>query len=112
MRRTLGIALLLLPVFLFAQEVAEDELRELGTADIDFINYEGPHDRIDTDEEIRAIGRALAAGLAGGRTEFDHAGKYRIIHAVDPSIERGLDADIIILLANAQVDHIDNVRRI
>jgi len=112
MRRTLGLALLLLPVLLFAQEVAEDELRDLGSADIEFINYEGPHDRIDTDEEIRAIGRALAAGIAGGRTEFDHGGKYRVIHAVDPSIERGLDADIIVLLATAQVDHIDNVRRI
>ncbi|MBU8912671.1 MAG: hypothetical protein KOO61_01525 [Spirochaetales bacterium] len=112
MRRTLGLALLLLPVLLSAQDVAEDELRDLGTADIEFINYEGPHDRIDTDQEIRAIGRALAAGLAGGRTEFDYVGKYRVIHAVDPSTERGLDADIIIPLATARVDHIDNVRRI
>ncbi len=112
MRRTFGLALLFFPVFLFAQEVAEEELRDLGTADIEFINYEGPHDRIDTDEEIRAIGRALAAGLASGRTVSEHAGKYRVIHAVDSSIERGLDADIIVLLATARVDHIDNVRRI
>lgn len=112
MRRTLGLALLLLPVLLAAQDVAEDELRDFGMADIEFINYEGAHDRIDTDEEIRTIGRALAAGLAGGATEFEYAGKYRVIHAVDPSAERGLDADIIIPLASARVDHIDNVRRI
>ena len=112
MRRILGLTLLLLPVFLFAQQVAEDELRDFGTADIEFINYDGPHDRIDTDDEIRAIGRALAAGLAGGVTEFQYSGKYTVIHAVDPSTKRGLDADIIIPLATARVDHIDNVRRI
>jgi P83/100 protein len=112
MRRTLGLVMLFLPLFLFAQDVAEDELRELGTADIEFINYDGPHDRIDTDEEIRAIGRALAAGLAGGATEYVYSGKYTVIHAVDPSVAQGLDADIIIPLAGARVDHIDNVRRI
>jgi hypothetical protein len=104
--------LLLVPALLGAQEVAEDELRELGTQDIDFINYEGPYDQIDTDEEIRGIGRALAVGLADGRSEATHAGKYRVIHAVDPDTPRGLDGDIIIPLAGARVDHIDNIRRI
>ena len=70
MRRTLGLALLLLPSLLIAQDVAEDELRDFGTADIEFINYEGPHDVIDTDDEIRAIGRALAAGIASGGTDL------------------------------------------
>ena len=112
MRRTIVLLVLLIPLFLHAQEVAEDELRELGTADIDFINYDGPYDRIDSDEEIRAIGRGLAAGLRGGRAQFEISGKYRVIHAVDPETPNGLDADIIIPLAGAQVDHIDNVRRI
>jgi len=112
MRRTIVLLMLLVPFVLAAQEVAEDELRELGTADIDFINYEGPYDRIDTDEEIRGIGRALAAGIADGRTQYEFSGKYRVIHAVDPNVETGLDADIILPLAGSRLDHIDNVRRI
>lgn len=112
MRRTLAVVLLLIPAILMAQDVAEEELRELGTADIDFINYEGPYDQIDTDEEIRAIGRALAAQIADGEIQADHAGKYRVIHAVDPSVEIGFDADIVIFLPTARVDHISNVRRI
>jgi hypothetical protein len=35
-----------------------------------------------------------------------------VIHAVDPEVEEGLDADIFIILENAEVNHIDNVRRI
>jgi hypothetical protein len=105
------VTLILLPASLAAQEVDEEELRELGTSDIDFINYEGPYDRIETDEQIRGIGRALARGVGDEYGEFT-SGSYRVIHAVDPSVNNGLDADIIIPLASARVDHIDNMRRI
>lgn len=112
MRRALWLALVFLPMALFAQDVAEEELRAVGSTDIEFINYEGPHDRIESDEEIRAIGRALATGISGGEAAFEYAGKYRVIHAVDPGAAEGLDADIIVFLPTARVDHIDNVRRI
>ncbi len=114
MRRSayLAVLLVLVPVLVSAQEVAEEEIRELGTADIEFINYEGPYETIESDEEIRGIGRSLARGLDLTRySEFD-TGRYRVIHAVDPTVERGFDADIIIPAASARVDHIDNVRRI
>lgn len=106
------VLLVLMPALALAQEVAEEELRELGTADIEFINYEGPVDVIESDEEIRSIGRSLARGVRLDRySEFD-LGKYKVIHAVDPTVERGLDADIIIPAASARVNHIDNLRRI
>ena len=112
MRRRIVVVLMLIAVFAFAVDVDEEELQELGTADVEFINYEGPHDRIDTADEIRAIGRALGADVDAAYEQFDYAGKYRVIHAVDPETEQGLDADIFIPLATARVDHIDNMRRI
>lgn len=112
MRRGLTLLLMMTAVFAFAVDVDEEELQELGTADVDFINYEGPHDRIDTADEIRAIGRALGANVGTVYEQFEYAGKYRVIHAVDPAAADGLDADIFIPLATARVDHIDNMRRI
>ncbi len=43
------------------------------------------------------------------RSYFD---RYRILHAVDPAEEQGLDADILYITEQAQVDNIENVRRI
>jgi len=98
----------------YAIDVDEEELLELGTRDMDFINYEGPYERIDTVEEILGIGRALGRSIDADAdySEFTFNGRYRIIHAVDPQVRDGLDADIFVPLASAQVAHIDNLRRI
>ena len=96
----------------FALDVDEQELQELGGQDIDFINYEGPHEVIDTIDEIMAIGSALGESIGTEYSEFTFSGKYRIIHAVDPTDPDGLDADIFVPLSTARVDHIDNMRRI
>ena len=114
MRRGLIGLLILVSAVAFAIDVDEDELQELGTRDIEFINYSGPYERIDSVEEIVAIGRSLAGGIdiEEGFGDFVFNGKYRIIHAVDRELDEGLDADIFVPLETASVDHIDNLRRI
>jgi len=113
MRRSLLLLLLILSVGLVAQEVDEEELQELGTQDIDFINYQGPYDRIDSIDEIRSIGAALGRSVRQDEREFVLNGRYRVVHAVDPDDEVDLlEADILMPLADARVDHIDNLRRI
>ena len=82
---------------------------------IEFINYSGPHSRIDTKEQILNIGRNLGKVVAENRDhriETGNAPKYYLIHAVYPDAEQGLDADILILGNKAEVDHIKNLRLI
>jgi len=99
-----------------ALEVNKGELESAGTNDtIVFTNYTGPHSKIDTVDEIRAIGQRLAEPIAAdvntpmttGQLDF-----YQVIHAIDPTNQEGLDADIFIIGENATVDHITNMRRI
>ncbi len=114
MRRCFTVVLLLISTALFAIDVDEEELQELGVADIEFVNYAGPYEAINSVEEIRSIGRALGQSidLERGPSDFVFNGKYRIIHAVDFETDDGLDADIFIPLSTSRVDHIDNMRRI
>lgn len=114
MRRGLIGLLILVSALAFAIDVDEDELQELGTRDIEFVNYSGPYERVDSIEEIVGIGRSLADGIdiEAGLSDFVFNGKYEIIHAVDRELDEGLDADIFIPLETARIDHIDNLRRI
>ena len=95
---------------LFAIDVDEKEIREGGSKSIDFINYTGKHDEIDTIEAIRRIGSDLKGASTSGQAGVSN--RYLVIHAVDSSIKEGLDADIIILGPQVNVDHIDNLRLI
>jgi hypothetical protein len=95
-----------------AQGVAEAELSSIQGKTIEFINYEGPHDVIETAESIRGIGRALGSAVAGGAARSGELGRYSVIHAVDPAVTTGFDADIIVLGEGARVDHVRNLRRI
>jgi hypothetical protein len=96
----------------FAIDVDQEELSNTKETSVEFISYEGPHDRIDTIEQIIGIGRALARSPKDRNGAATIAGKYRIVHSVSPSESQKLDADILYLLSTAEVDHIDNVRRI
>lgn len=109
---TVALALIVLSAYAsFALEVDRQELESGDAAEtIEFINYTGPHSVINTVEEIRGIGSALGSAAKDG-SAGDKA-RYYVIHAVDPAIKEGLDADILILGAGAGVDHIDNLRRI
>lgn len=113
-------ALILLPLSLCLYTLEVDR-KEIDPGDagrtIEFINYTGPQTITNTAAEIRAIGTEIAKTLSpaiASKTSLSAGDttSYRIIHAVDPALATGFDADIVILGANAGVDHIDNVRRI
>ncbi|MBQ9239696.1 MAG: hypothetical protein IJ191_10400 [Treponema sp.] len=113
-KAALFMALCAVASAVYALEVDEDELRRNG-ADIEFINYTGPHDRIDSLESIQAIGNGLGNAIAPAPATATAAGarnRYYVVHAVDPTESGKLDADIIYIGADATVDHIVNVRRI
>ncbi|MCF7915499.1 MAG: hypothetical protein K9L66_10065, partial [Spirochaetaceae bacterium] len=110
----LGV-LLVVPNLLGAVDIVEAELESVSDAQIEFINYEGPHDKIETIDQIKNIGAGLAIQpieTEAAREQAGYAQKYRILHIVAPSGAEGYNADLFIIEENAQVDHIDNVRRI
>lgn len=93
----------------FSLDVDENEIKTAGDS-IEFINYTGTHDKVDTVEQIRGIGtqlgRAVTDGSAGNRD------LYYVMHIVDPNETKGFDADLLIIGERATVDHINNVRLI
>ena len=95
-----------------AQELAEEEIRGVARGDIEFQNYEGPHAKIETAEEIRSIGESLSAALTEETREAGYFTKYRI-RSIAPREDSELyGADVFSLGEDAAVDHIDNIRRI
>src|SRR6056297_2657643 len=110
----LGV-LLIVPNLLGAVDIVEEELESVSDAQIEFINYEGPHDKIETINQIKSIGAGLAiqpTATEAARDQAEYAQKYSILHIVAPPGAKGYNADLFIIEENAQVDHIDNVRRI
>ncbi len=106
------VLLVMITVPLFTYDVDEEELQSVTEEeDIEFINYEGPHETVDTVDEIRGVGVFLAGNIDESFSTGNYFDVYRLIHAVDPEQEEGLDADIFIIEARATVDHIKNVRR-
>ncbi|MDR1929312.1 MAG: hypothetical protein LBQ44_01660, partial [Treponema sp.] len=115
MKNRLGIFLslfFLLPALtLIAQNVDRGEL-EKNQAAVDFINYEGPHSRLDTAEQIHDIGYQLGLEVKNGASRTGASGRYFVIHSVgDPEGDK-LDADIFGLGVDVGVDHIRNLRLI
>ena len=98
------------PAAAFAQ-VDRDELAKGQGTTILFTNYVGPHNKIDTLDQIVGIGQALGRQVTSTPGEFLFAGKYRLIHAVGPVDGSKLDADIFILEPGAEVDDVLNVMR-
>ena len=123
-----AVLLTVITVLGFAQ-VNRDELQDLPP--VVFINYEGPHARVNTREEIRQIGVALGRqisererGMASTmeamtleqrrthsyRFEIGAINRYFVIHCVSGPENGKLDADIFGLGVDAGVDHIRNLR--
>lgn len=92
-------------------QIAEEEIKSVPWGSVEFLNYEGPHDKIETREQIRAIGEILGTVTEGEKVTV-YGDRYKILHLTDPDITTGFDADILIILEGAAVDHIDNIRRI
>jgi len=92
-------------------QIDQGEL-ERNLAPVSFVNYEGPHTRIETREQIRQIGVGLGQAVKAGSGQTGATNRYFVIHSVsDPDGEK-LDADIFGLGANAGVDHVRNLRTI
>jgi hypothetical protein len=96
---------------LFAQDINRLEL-EANQAAVNFINYEGPYTRIDTVEQIRAIGLGLGQAVRNGAERPGADNRYFVIHSVSEPEDGRLDADIFGIGVDAQVDHIRNLRLI
>lgn len=107
---------LLLSLPSFSLSVDEDELKSANQNDtIVFINYTGPHSKIDSLASIKQLGSDLGLVVAKDVSKPASAGssaKYSVLHAVDPSETGKLDADIIFIGSDASVDHINNLRHI
>lgn len=107
------VALFLITILnISALEVDIEELKEQAEKKIEFINYSGEYKKIDTADEIKAIGWLLAASREQNGLQGSFLGKYSIIRAVNPEEPDKFDADIISIDEDARVDHIDNVRRV
>lgn len=91
-------------------DVAEEELREHADQSIEFESYLGPHEVINSREDIINIGRFLGRTTEDGFFVRSYNDKYTVIHAVNPSMNKRFDADIFILHETALVDHIRNLR--
>ncbi|WP_461257903.1 P83/100 family protein [Treponema sp. R80B11-R83G3] len=88
-------------------QVNRDELQDLPP--VVFINYEGPHARVDTREEIRQIGVGLGRQISG-KTDAGTANRYFVIHCVSGAEGNKIDADVFGLGVDTGVDHVRNLR--
>ncbi len=114
MMKRSGIMLFLalfLVTALSAQNVDREEL-EKNLKEVEFINYQGPHETIETRKDIMSVGESLAGAVSDGSFQGQIPGKYRILHLLDPSEPDKIGADIIIIESGARVDHIRNLRLI
>jgi hypothetical protein len=109
-RRILFLTGILLAFPLPAQ-VNQDEL-EQNQAPVSFINYEGPHARIESRAQIRNIGYVLGQAVRGGNNTPGTRGRYFAVHFTEPEEEGRLSADIFGLGYDTGVDHIRNLRLI
>ena len=110
-------------------QVNQDEMKDLPQ--VVFINYEGPHARVDTREEIRQLGVVLGRDIAAKergvqptlnamnyeqkraysyRLESGANNRYFVIHNIAGAEENKLNADILGLGVDTGVDHIRNLR--
>ena len=93
---------------LFGIEVDEEEIRRTSSMEIQFINYEGPHQLVNTVDEIKGIGYGLVPAAENGSA--GNRNSYYIVHAVDSQVNTGFDADILFIGKGAGVDHVRNLR--
>ena len=69
----------------FAIEVDKPEIDSVKNKTIEFINYTGSHDAVDSVDTIRGIGSSLAGAVKAGRA--GDMNRYSVIHCVDPAVK-------------------------
>jgi len=110
-------------------QVNRDELQDLPP--VVFINYEGPHARLDTREEIRQLGVVLGRQISDSergnaakvaaltveqkktysyKFEAGTNNRYFVIHCVSGPEGNKIDSDIFGLGVDTGVDHVRNLR--
>jgi hypothetical protein len=92
-------------------QIDQGEL-ERNLAPVSFTNYEGPHARIETREQIRQIGVGLGRAVKAGSARTGATSRYFVIHSVSDPEGNKLDADIFGLGSGTGVDHVRNLRTI
>jgi len=113
-------------------QVDRNEL-EQNLPQVVFINFEGPHSRIDTREQIRQLGVVLGRQIFSGegnlaptlaamsaetrrtytyKLEAGTNNRYFVIHCVSGPENGKIDADIFGLGVDTGVDHVRNLRTI
>jgi len=92
-------------------QIDQGEL-ERSLAPVSFINFEGPHSRIETREQIRQLGVGLGQAVKAGAAQAGAQSRYFVIHSVSAPDGDKLDADIFGLGSGVGVDHIRNLRTI
>jgi len=128
---SLFIIFALIASALYAQ-VDRNELQQ-DLPQVVFINYEGPHSRIDTREQIRQLGVVLGRQIFNGegnlaptlaamsaetrrtytyKIEAGTNNRYFVIHCVSGPENGKIDADIFGLGVDTGVDHVRNLRTI
>lgn len=109
-----SILLFILTATVGSIEVDRTELEKSGKERIVFINYEGPHSKIDSADDILAIGLALGRAVKGGALKAGDPQRYSALHSVarQGADSAALDADVIAPGIDAGVDHIRNLRLI
>jgi hypothetical protein len=92
-------------------EVDRQELKK--GKDVEFINYTGPYDTVNTYEEILGIGVQLGQEFRKESFRATYYGRYSIIHVYDPTdTTEKFNADIFVIEPGSFIDHIRNVRTI
>jgi Borrelia P83/100 protein len=97
---------------LFSQSIVKEELFKINRDSVEFENYEGPHDKFETADEIRGIGLYLGVDFEKQENKRSYNGRYSIRHLIAKDGQGLLNADIFYIEKDAVVDHINNVRRI
>jgi hypothetical protein len=93
-------------------EVDMAELEKARNDPVVFINYEGPHARVETINQIWEIGYSLGRTIREGAVRAGSPSRYFVNHRRSAPEEDRLDADLFGLGVDAGVDHIRNLRLI
>lgn len=114
LRKTIIFSLFLSIATLLSAQVDSNELQSIGEREIIFENYTGNYDYRESVSSIEGIGRRLSDGLNNDteKKEYHYLDKYSVYHCISSEDEDKFNADIISIDANAQVEHIRNVRLI
>ena len=94
---------------LHAREVDRQRLKDFVDMDLEFVNYRGSYDSMDTYEQIVGIGEFLARNLINDKSNYYN--KYYVNRYVDEGDERS-SSDVFLIGDRSALDSVLNLRRI